>query len=210
MAPPLQSLGPVASETPQQALHLLDSDDPWGLGQERKPAPRASRPAPAPAPRPVKTTPRRQPAVTAAPAPAPAPPAPVTAPASAPHAIPAALAAARPAPRISAILTALALSGVLVWAGWMAGTSWAAGAQAAQTTAPADAGRLVVSSHPAGGVVTLDGRTLGTTPVAIDFRPGPVSIVVTSPDGQRAETIDATIAAGVTLARHLTWQARAE
>ena len=131
-------------------------------------------------------------------------------PASTPHAIPGALAAARPAPRISAILTALALSGVLVWAGWMAGTSWAAGAQAAQTTAPADAGRLVVSSHPAGGVVTLDGRTLGTTPVAIDFRPGPVSVVVTSPDGLHAETVDATIAAGVTLARHLTWQARAE
>lgn len=137
-------------------------------------------------------------------------PAPTVIAAAAPHVTPAALAAARPAPRISAILTALALSGALVWAGWIAGTSWAAGAQAAQTTAPADAGRLVVSSHPAGGVVTLDGRTLGTTPVAIDFRPGPVSIVVTSPDGQRAETIDATIAAGVTLARHLTWQSRAE
>ncbi len=196
----------MASETPQQALHLLESDDPWGLGQDRKLAPRASRPAPAPTERPVKTAPRRQPAVTAAAA-APAPP---VVPAAVPHVIPATLAAARPAPRISAILTALALSAVLVWAGWMAGTSWAAGAQAAQTTAPADAGRLVVSSHPAGGVVTLDGRTLGTTPVAIDFRPGPVSIVVTSPDGQRAETIDATIAAGVTLARHLTWQARAE
>ena len=196
----------MASETPQQALHLLDSDDPWGLGQDRKPAPRASRPSPAPTARPARTAPRRQPAVTAA-ATAPAP---TVVAAAAPHVIPAALAAARPAPRISAILTALALSGVLVWAGWIAGTSWAAGAQAAQTTAPADAGRLVVSSHPAGGVVTLDGRTLGTTPVAIDFRPGPVSIVVTSPDGQRAETIDATIAAGVTLARHLTWQSRAE
>ena len=196
----------MASETPQQALHLLDSDDPWGLGQDRKPAPRASRPSPAPTARPARTAPRRQPAVTAA-ATAPAP---TVVAAAAPHVIPAALAAARPAPRISAILTALALSGVLVWAGWIAGTSWAAGAQAAQTTAPADAGRLVVSSHPAGGVVTLDGRALGTTPVAIDFRPGPVSIVVTSPDGQRAETIDATIAAGVTLARHLTWQSRAE
>ena len=211
MAPSLQSAGAVASETPQQDLPLLDGDDPWGLGEDRKPAPRASRPAPAPAPRPAKTAPRRQPAATTAAATAvPASPAPVTVPASVPHAIPAALAAARPAPRISAILTALVLSGVLVWAGWMAGTSWAAGAQAAQTTAPADAGRLVVSSHPAGAVVTLDGRTLGTTPVAIDFRPGPVSIVVTSPDGQRAETIDATIAAGVTLARHLTWPARAE
>ena len=132
-------------------------------------------------------------------------PAPAVVPAAVPHVIPAARAAARPAPRISAILTALALSAVLVWAGWIAGTSWAAGAQAAQTTAPADAARLVVSSHPAGSVATLDGRTLGTTPIAIDVRPGPVSIVVTSPDGQRAETIDATVAAGVTLARHLTW-----
>lgn len=210
MAPPLHMSNSVASETSRQALHLLDSDDPWGLGQDRKPAPRDSRPAPAPAPRPVKTAARRQPAVTPAAATPPASPAPVAVPATAPHAIPAALAAARPAPRISAILTALALSAVLVWAGWMAGTSWAAGAQAAQASAPADAGRLVVSSHPPGGVVTLDGRTLGTTPVAIDFRPGPVSIVVTSPDGQRSEAIDATIAAGVTLARHLTWQARAE
>lgn len=203
----------MAPEIALQASGTLDSDDPWGLALDQKPAVRASRPIPA----------ERAAAGVRGRAPAAAAPAPAKAatPVAAPRAIPSEASvasapavpvpvAAGPVPRISAILTALALSGVLVWAGWMAGTSWAPGAQAAQTIAPVDAGRLVVSSHPPGGVVTLDGRTLGSTPVAIDFRPGPVSVVVTSPDGHAAETIDATIAAGVTLARHLTWPARVE
>lgn len=157
----------------------------------------------------MKAAPKPPTAVTTPPLRA-AVPAPAAVPATAPRALPAEPAAARPAPRISAVLTALALSGGLVWVGWMAGTSSSAGAQAAQAIAPADAGRLVVSSHPAGGVVTLGGRSLGTTPIAIDVPPGPVSVVVTSPDGRRVETIDATIAAGVTLARHLAWQTRGE
>lgn len=197
----------MAPEIAPQALDTLDSDDPWGLGQDQKPAVRASRPAPAV--RAAEVARGRAPAAAA-----PAPPK-AASPLAAPRAIPSVPSvpvpvAAGSVPRVSAILTALALSGVLVWAGWMAGTSWAPGAQAAQTTAPADAGRLVVSSHPPGGVVTRDGRSLGTTPVALDFRPGPVSIVVTSPDGHTVETIDETIAAGVTLARHLIWPARVD
>ena len=103
----------VTIETPQQAPHLLDNHDPWGLEHDGTPARRALRQYPAREPRPVKAAPKPPTAVTTPPLRA-AVPAPAAVPATAPRALPAEPAAARPAPRISAVLTALALSGGLV------------------------------------------------------------------------------------------------
>lgn len=176
----------MPSQSAAQTLHAFDGDDPWGFAQEGKPKPRLARQPLAP--RNVATATGRT--LVAAPdaieAPVARPP------------------LERATPRVSAIATALTLAGALVWAGWMAGST---SERVAQASAAPVTGRLVVSSHPAGARVTVDGHLRGVTPLALDLHAGPVSATVESPDGHGTETLDLTITAGGDVARHVTWSA---
>lgn len=111
-----------------------------------------------------------------------------------------------PAPRPRAVWVALAatvLAGVGV-------ATYAVGRQGWRTAAAAEAaqGMLVLSSHPSGAQVTVDGQPAGATPLALRLPAGAHAVVVTGAAGQ-VEQFSADVAAGDSAARHVSLEAAA-
>lgn len=77
--------------------------------------------------------------------------------------------------------------------------SWRAGAQG-----DAALGMLVVSSHPSGAHVTVDGQPQGATPLAVRVGTGVRAVVVTDAAGA-SEQFTADVTAGMSAARHVAF-----
>ncbi|MEP7118426.1 MAG: PEGA domain-containing protein [Acidobacteriota bacterium] len=70
---------------------------------------------------------------------------------------------------------------------------------------PPPTGTAILSSHPGGAVVTVDGTPRGTTPIVLQLSPGPHAIEVAGADaGVPPERISADIVAGAEWRRHVT------
>lgn len=165
-----------ARTTPAPAI-----DDPWGLVRAEVAPPRAvaARVAPVVAPASPRTV---APSVTRAVS----------------HVVAAAPASAAPE-RTSwlAVATAMVMVGL---------AAFAAGRESWRASAPDDAalGLLVVSSHPSGAHVTVDGQPQGATPLAVRVGPGVRAVVVTDAVGA-SEQFSADVTAGVSAARHVAF-----
>ncbi len=95
---------------------------------------------------------------------------------------------------------ALAL-GLIVLSGAGAYLWFTAGAdRSAEAARPV--GTFVLSSHPPGAQVVVDGVPAGPTPLALQLTPGPHAVVVTGAGGI-SEQLSATVAAGESVSRHL-------
>lgn len=73
----------------------------------------------------------------------------------------------------------------------------------ARTAAVAETGLVIVSSHPAGAAVSIDGKAFGVTPAAVPVSVGRHRIAVDGGNGQPAQTFDADIARGGEWRQHL-------
>lgn len=169
-----------ARTTPAPAI-----DDPWGLVRAEV--------AP---PRPVAA--RVVPVVTATSTPMPAPTVVPFVSRVVAHVTASAPAAAAPHRTWwLAVATAMVMVGLAAFAAGR--ESWRASAP----DAPA-LGMLVVSSHPSGAHVTVDGQPQGATPLAVRVGTGVRAVVVTDAAGA-SEQFTAEVTAGVSAARHVAF-----
>lgn len=105
------------------------------------------------------------------------------------------------APRRRALwmaLAALAVAGVSL-------ATYAVGRQSWRTAAATEAalGTLVLSSHPSGAQVVVDGQPAGATPLALRLAAGPHAVVITDGAGV-AEQFSADVTAGASASRHVS------
>jgi eukaryotic-like serine/threonine-protein kinase len=152
------------------------ADDPWGLAK----APDT--------PRPVATC--------GAPISAPVPPV------IAPVAAPVIVSRSGAAPQTTwwmAVATAMVIVGL---------AAFAAGRESLRAAAQGDSslGTLVLSSHPSGALVAVDGRPEGATPLALRLVNGAHAVVVTTAAGV-SEQFTADVTAGASAARHVAFAA---
>ncbi len=104
---------------------------------------------------------------------------------------------------LPALVAAVALGGVVVSRSDGAATAVHASASATpRPMASSITGTLVVSSHPSGAQVVVDGKDSGVTPVALQLAPGPHAIVLGTTAGV-FEQLTADIVAGESLSRHV-------
>ncbi len=97
----------------------------------------------------------------------------------------------------------IALSGAGAYL-WFTTAPGATGAATPAAAAPRT-GTFVLSSHPPGAQVVVDGVPAGVTPLALQLTAGPHAVVATGADGM-AEQLSAEVAAGESVSRHLVLQ----
>ncbi len=165
-----------ARTTPAPAI-----DDPWGLVRAEVAPPRAvaARVAPVATPTAAPTT------------------APVVSRVATHVAASAPAAAAPHRTWWLAVATAMVMVGL---------AAFAAGRESWRASAPDDTalGMLVVSSHPSGAHVTVDGQAQGATPLAVRVVTGVRAVVVTDAAGA-SEQFTADVTAGTSAARHVAF-----
>ncbi len=69
--------------------------------------------------------------------------------------------------------------------------------------APADAGRLTVTTRPAGAHVWIDGRSHGRTPLDVSLPPGNYLLDIRS--GMRRRVLPVSVAAGNAAHHYVEW-----
>ena len=161
------------------------ADDPWGLARTEETPPR---------PVGVRAAPVVAPAVEPAVAPVVAPP---FAPAVALAVIRTPAAAAAQRTWWVAVATALVMVSLAAFA--VGRESWRA-----DTLGDAAFGMLVLSSHPSGAHVAVDGRPEGVTPLALRVATGAHAVVITHAAGA-SEQFTADVTAGGSASRHVAF-----
>jgi hypothetical protein len=107
----------------------------------------------------------------------------------------------------STIFAAIALAVITLVAG--GAYLWSEVADGAARGRPGSAtGIFVLSSHPSGATVVVDGEAAGVTPLALNLTSGPHEVVVTSPLGV-SERLTAEVPTGETASRHVALESPA-
>lgn len=100
--------------------------------------------------------------------------------------------------RLSTAAVVLGAVTVVGAVGWI----WSTSGPSRSSGATPEFGTFVLSSHPPGALVAVDGVPAGATPLALRLAAGSHSIVATASNG-RSERLSATVAAGESASRHL-------
>lgn len=103
------------------------------------------------------------------------------------------------------VATAVALAAVAT----IATAAWVARAMSASTVAPAPraTGTLILSSHPPGAEVVVDGTARGLTPLALQLPAGAHEVVLSAAGQPSSERLHLTTEAGETASQHVVFAA---